>query len=291
MTVGTGRLPTRRTIRSSRWAERWHTISVIQRRDLIATLVSPGVFVAVALGMLAASLSLRSDLSTIADARVHVLTDAFVLPFFIATTIAMFFIALSSVATVARERDQGTLEVLFYGPVDVESYILAKHAAQVVAFVPMALAIAVLLVAFAGITGLRITLTFVPILALSIVTAAAVAALGLFLSTITRSVRAAFAIFAAIVVLLLALRIGAALVTQIQVTNNFSPWLFVRGATLAAESAAAYISPFGVFDRGVDAVVRGSWLEYLGMILLSVVQCAVLVVLSIRGLHRRGVRR
>src|SRR5438034_6195918 len=119
-------------------------------------LYGPGMYLVVAFGMLATVPVVSSYLDAVERSRILVLADAFTLPFFVAATIAMLFLALASVATVAREKEQGTLETLFYGPVDVASYVLAKHLAQVVAYLPIGLGLTALMLTCSGITGLRL---------------------------------------------------------------------------------------------------------------------------------------
>lgn len=275
----------------SRRRARWHAISVVQRRDLLGTLFAPGIYVAVALGMVGALVVVRGHVDAIGRNRILILSDAFSLPFFVATTIGMLFLALVSVATIAREREAGTLETLFYGPVDHTAYVLAKHTAQVAAFAVMSVWSAVLLLSYAGLSGLRLGLEFLPEVVLSVFAAAGVAAFGLFVSTLTRGARSAFALFFAAAALFLGIRVGAEALSGIPVTNNFSPLLFVRGLFIGLDGLLGYVSPFAVFENGVDAVVRGSALEYLGMLALCCVHVAVLLTASIRLLERRGVRR
>jgi ABC-type transport system involved in multi-copper enzyme maturation permease subunit len=275
----------------SRWRARWHAISVVGRRDLLGTLAAPGIYVAVALGMVGALVVVRGHVDAIGRNRILILSDAFSLPFFVAITIGMLFLALGSVATIAREREAGTLETLFYGPVDYTAYVLAKHVAQVAAFAVMSVWSAVLLLSYASLSGLRLGLEFVPEVVLSLFAAAAVAALGLFVSACTRGARAAFGLFFAAAALFLGIRVGAEALSGIPVTNNFSPLLFVRGLFIGLDAVLGYASPFAVFEKGVDAVVRGSVPEYLAMLGLSCLHVAVLLTASIRLLDRRGVRR
>jgi ABC-type transport system involved in multi-copper enzyme maturation permease subunit len=203
----------------------------------------------------------------------------------------MLFLALASVATIARKRDQGTLEVLFYGPVDVRAYVLAKYLAHVLAYLPIGLGLAALMFAYAGMTGLRLPQAFALELLLSVFTAAAVTALGVCLSTLARGVRAGIALLGVLTALFLAIRVGSELLSGIAVTNNVSPLLVLRNVVLALDATAGYVSPFGLFQSGVDALVRQDLVAYVSMILLSCLQCAVLLTASARLLARRGVRR
>ncbi len=270
---------------------RWVAIWTIARRDVLGMLYGPGIYVVVALGMLATLPVVRSYLDAVERNRVLVLADPFSLPFFVAATIAMLFLALASVATIARERDQGTLEVLFYGPVDHGSYVLGKHLGQVLAYLPMGLGLAALFLSYAAMTGLRLGGSFVAELALSLFTAAAVAAVGVLLSTLARGVRAGIALLGGLTVLFLAIRFGSELLSGIRVANNSSPLLFLRELAIFLDHLAGYVSPFSVFQSGVDAVVRGDGPAYLAAVLLLCLQCAALLAASVRLLGRRGVRR
>ena len=264
---------------------------MIARRDLLGMLYGPGIYLVVALGMLVTLPVIAGYLDVVERNRVLILADAFTLPFFVAATIAMLFLALASVATIARERDQGTLEVLFYGPVDVRAYVLAKHLAHVLAFLPIVFGLATLTLAYAGMTGLRLPQAFALEVLLAVFTAAAVAALGVCLSTLARGVRAGIALLGVLMAIFLAIRIGSELLSGIAVTNNVSPLLVLRGVVLAIDAVAGYASPFGLFQSGVDGLVRQDLLAYLSAILLSCLQCAVLLFVSVRLLARRGVRR
>ncbi|MBV9357306.1 MAG: ABC transporter ATP-binding protein/permease [Chloroflexi bacterium] len=276
---------------SPSWRPRSRTISVLGRRELLGVLYGPGPYVVVALGVLAALPVVAGYLDAVQHSGILVLADAFTLPFFVAATLATLFLALAAIATIARERDQGTLEVLFYGPVDDVSYILSKHLALVIAYVPMALVLGLMFLAYAQMTGLRLPSVFPMELLLSFFTAIAVTALGVCLATVVRGVRAGIALLAAVVGLFLAIRFGSDLLSGLQVTNNFNSLLFLRDLVVGLDSVVAYISPFSVFQSGVEAAVRSDLGGYLLAIAISCLQAAVLLVAAVQLLAWRGVRR
>ena len=273
------------------WRPRLHAIETLARRELLALLTSLGPYVTLSLGMLVTTVVVRGHLDALVRNDVLVLADAFSLPFFVAATLAMLFLALSSAAMVAREREQGTLETLFYGPVDPAAYVLAKLLAHLAVYLPMALLIGLLFVADAGMTGLHLNGSFALELLLSVATAAAVVALGLLLSTLTRGVRTAFALFAALTALFLAVRFGSELLSGVRVANNYSPLLFARDGAIWLDRLLGLVSPFTALENGVDAVVRGDPLAYVGALGVSLVQGAVLLAAAVWALQRRGVRR
>jgi ABC-2 type transport system ATP-binding protein len=277
--------------RMSSWPPRSRTIAVLGRRELMSVLYGPGPYIVVALGVLAALPVVAGYLDAVQRSGMLVLADAFTLPFFVAATLATLFLALAAIASIARERDQGTLEVLFYGPVDAVSYVLAKQVALVLAYVPMSLVLALMILSYAQMTGLRLPSVFPWELLLSLFTAMAVTALGICLSTVVRSVRAGMALLAGVAGLFLAIRFGSALLSGVQVTNNFSPLLFLRDFAVSLDVVVGYVSPFSVFQSGVEALVRADSGAYLFAILVSCVQAALLLAASVRLLAWRGVRR
>ena len=74
-------------------------------------------------------------------------------------------------------------------------------------------------------------------------------------------------------------------------TSNVSPLLMLRNVVVGLDTAIGYISPFGLFQNGVDALVRQDVGAYLLTIVLCCLQCVVLLAASERLLARRGVRR
>lgn len=276
---------------SSLIATRWRAATTILRRDLRALLLSPGGYVALALAGLVVGLDVRNDLEAIATSRLLVMADAFTRSYFIATMLLIFFLALAAAATIAREREQGTLEVLFYGPVDHWSYLVGKHLALLGAYLLFGLGLVLVVVLYAALTGLRLGSGFGPIVLLSIVAAAAVAAGGIAVSTLVRGVRAALALLLVIIVALLAISVGASLLSGLQVTNNTNPLLFLRDLVIGLDQVIAYASPIATYERGIDAAVRGNPVAYLAWLLLLVLHSGLLLGVALISLRRRGVRR
>src|SRR5262245_55284274 len=97
---------------------RWSTLQTLQQRDLVAHLRSISTYIVIGLVLLTSALIIRSNLAyaTNNDGLI-VVADPMALPFFVTGLMLTAFLALNSCVMVAREFDQGTLEVLFYGPV------------------------------------------------------------------------------------------------------------------------------------------------------------------------------
>ncbi|MFN8524641.1 MAG: ATP-binding cassette domain-containing protein [Chloroflexota bacterium] len=272
-------------------AQRRRTIGLLARHDATATLTGITPYVVVALGALAAVPPAMSYSDAIQRSGVLVLANPFTLPFFVASTLTMLYLALSSATSIARDRETGTLEVLFYGPVDAASYVTSRLVGQMLVAIPMLAALAILYAAHASMTSLRLGPTFPLQLVLSFAVAGAVAALGICISSAFRAVRPAVAALAGLAVILLALRAGSELLGGIQVSNNFSPLLWAREVIVRLDALIAYVSPFSVLQDGVDAIVRTDFGAIVAAFILAILECALLTALAIRLLARRGARR
>jgi hypothetical protein len=86
-------------------------------------------------------------------------------------------------------------------------------------------------------------------------------------------------------------RAASELLSALPITNNLSPLLFLRNVVLGVDWLVGYVSPFGLFQSGVDALVRGDLLAYLSIVGLASAYTGLLLAAAVRLLARRGVRR
>ena len=121
----------------SHWRHRWHAALLIHRRDFRVMLFSWGPYLVLSLSLLAATLILRNYLNFVDANGLFMVSGVFNIPLFVVISLSAIFLAVSSVTTIARERDQGTMEALFYGPVDSFSYVLGKYLAQITTYLFM----------------------------------------------------------------------------------------------------------------------------------------------------------
>src|SRR5690606_16893509 len=117
-------------------AHRAHAIKVAAKREIKSTLYGVGLYFTLFLSFIAASyFFVNSSLRNVFDGGILALTNPITEPFFISAWLAAIYLGLCSALSISRDRDHGTLEVLFYGPVDAIAYIGAKFAHQIAAFV------------------------------------------------------------------------------------------------------------------------------------------------------------
>jgi ABC-type transport system involved in multi-copper enzyme maturation permease subunit len=100
-----------------------------------------GIYVAIALGLIVASFMIYTYVTGIMEYGMAVMPSSktetryyselpqspepMLVPLQWTVYIGAIYITLSASLSISRERDQGTLEVLFYGPVDSLSFVIA----------------------------------------------------------------------------------------------------------------------------------------------------------------------
>lgn len=275
------------------WRYRWHLARTIQRRDLRATLYGFGLYVTLSAAVAVAATVLRNYVRSVQDGGLYILANPFALSLFGAVVLSSVYLALVSTTAIARERDQGTLEVLFYSPVDTVAYLLGKWLAQMGVYVLMVVVYLVILWLYALVTNFAFDLSLLWAALLSVMTASAVVAVGILLSTLNRSVRGALMALLSIVVVFLGVQLGhdyvSGLVTGLTGRGSH-PLLFLQVVLGWLNRIFNWLSPFAYLERGIDALLRGSAGEYLLLLGLSILYTAITFGLAVRTLDRRGVR-
>lgn len=278
--------------RVDNWRFRWHLARTIQRRDLRATIYGFGLYVTTSAAIATAATVLRNHVKSVQDSGLVVLSNPFATPFFGAMVISSVYLAVASTTTIARERDQGTLETLFYGPVDAVAYLLGKYLAQMSTYALMVAGYLVAFALYAPVTNFALDLDLLWAALLSAATASAVVAVGILLSTLNHSARSAILTLLAVVLASLGLQLGHEYVSSLAsglAKGGYHPLLSLQAAFTWLNRIVNWLSPFTHLERGIDALMRGSTGEYLLMMGLSLSYAAIVFGLALRALRRKGV--
>jgi len=278
------------TLRSN-WQHRRHAAFLIHRRDLRAMLFGKGIYLVLSLALLVTVTLLRNYLNFVDENGLLVLSGAFNFPLFVIIFLSALFLALSSLATIAREREQGTMETLFYGPVDAVSYILGKYLAQMVTYLVMMVIYAVCFMIYALLTNFTFPLSVGWVVLLSILIASNIITFGIFISALSGGVRPAVLFFMGVVVILTALQFGQEILAVLPWSDDYyNPVLFLQNVLAAVNRLLSWLSPFSFLMQGMEAVRRGSMSTYLIVTLVSAIFTLVFLGLSVVALERKGVR-
>ncbi|NMB46844.1 MAG: ABC transporter permease subunit [Firmicutes bacterium] len=275
----------------SKMKDRSNAISVIARRDISSTVNGLGIYVAASLAFLVAMLFVRSNLKGVTENGLMVMGNPLNYPLFIAVIIGATYLALTSAISVSRERDQGTLEVLFYGPVDSTTYILAKFLEQLVTFLGLIVVYIAFFFIISRLTNFGLHGSFLAMAGLSVLLAASIVAFGLFLSTICRSTRSSVIVLLVLLVAFLAIDIVASILNNMSAMDLSATLIYARVAIDMINRGVKWISPFAYLNRGISAAMLGSTSRILSSIGGSLLYTVALLALAIHFLDRRGVRK
>ncbi|MHB9091925.1 MAG: hypothetical protein ACYC7H_10945, partial [Chloroflexota bacterium] len=110
--------------------DRLHASMTLAWRDFYISLFSPAQWLGVSAALLLSSVVLGNYVGFIIAQGAVAIAHPLFFPFIFGVVAFSLYLGLASSIVVGREREQGILEVLFYGPVDHTAYILAKFLAQ-----------------------------------------------------------------------------------------------------------------------------------------------------------------
>jgi ABC-type transport system involved in multi-copper enzyme maturation permease subunit len=264
---------------------------VIARREAAAAISGIGGYLALTVALVAGTWILLVDVRALAVGGLLVLADPFGPSLTVALMVVALYLAMSAAVSTARDRENGTLEVLFYGPVDEMSYILGKVGGLLAAFVaalPLLFAVFLLL---SLMTGFALTSKPLASLALAVVPAAEIIGFGVLLAVGTSRVRTAVVLLVAMITVLLGINFAYNLILLVPVSDAASPVLPLRDTLAALDGIARWLSPFSYLERVVDGVTRGAWRSAALGLATALAYAAAAIVLAALWLRRRGVQR
>ncbi len=268
---------------------RYWALRVIWIRDTQALLLSPGTLVIVWLSALISYLFLVNYVDTVAESGLNILSSSFNLPVHSFVLTVSFFLTVAVITTVARDMERGTLEILFYGPVDSVAYVGGRMLACATAY-GAALALGTCGYGILTlISGFVLPVSTWAVIGLSIPVALYLIAFGICLSAVTGKLRAALGWFMALALLLLAVQFGPLLLNLApSASQYYDPVRVLRGALDSVDRIASWISPFGLLAQGTEAVRRGDAPHALVTAVVATLYAVVLTVGGMRFLLPRG---
>ena len=232
------------------------------------------------------------DVRALEAAGLLVLADPFRPSVTVAMLVLALFFAVSAAVSAARDRESGTLEVLFYGPVDEITYVLGKAGGLLLAYLaalPLLLASLALL---SWMSGFALTPAILVSVVLSIVPVAEIVGFGILLVGRHRPRPLGGA--------------AAGRHRRVAARASRSPtaWCcWCRSRTRRARccrcatrlrrstAAASWISPFAWLERVVDGAMAGAWRNALLSLAAALAYAALMIGLAAVWLRHRGVWR
>lgn len=272
------------------WRLRWRVARLIARQELLDALYGWPFYVTAAIGLLLSALFVYNSLNFVSSSGLLILGRPFYVPMLAVTSLATLYLAAWATLAIARPRDLGGLRVLFFAPVDPIGLIAGHLLAGAGLAALLALVSAPLLWALALATNLPLPPQLLVGLLLSPIFGVLAVAIGLFISTIAPSSRAAMFFFGAIFLIVVAIPAGYTAMLSIPPSSRYyDALLFIRAALRTLRDLLNWASPFALLGASLDASLRGSWLELLQRVAVGIAETAAWGALAIWGFHRRGV--
>lgn len=287
-------------------SDRLHAAVVMARRQAFETLLSPALYVTLSAGMLIGyflvagftraidTAGFNAQLNPLYDVVSRVFGGLFGSAFveklfaegpFVLALVCSFlpvllFLAISSVFRFGHEKNAGAIELLTYGPADGTAYFMASFLKDVV-FAAGSLALLTLFFVIAALLGnLDPGPLFLKSLPILFLLSLSVFAYGVLCSVLASNSSSSLALFFALMVVFAALLVGT-----LSISSET-----VRTLASVVASFFQWFSPFYYAVLAVRSTQAGSWVGFIGGMVLLVVLTFALLAASHGFLSRRGVR-
>ncbi len=279
---------------------------VIARHQALETLLAPGLYVTLALGMLV-GLALTAGFASSVDSAgfnaagnplYDVIDRAIVALFGVSFEAKLFaegpfavalpasflpvflFLGISSVFRFGQEKSAGAVELLTYGPADGTSYFSAMFVTQAVLTLGAIGIISLFLWVSAAVGNLVLGPTFLLLIPVLFVLSLSVYAYGILLSVVSSNATAALASFLGVAALFAAVAVGSLAAASDSLHTVLS----------VATSIVQWLSPLYYASLCIRTAQVGSAAGSLAGIFLQVALAALLLGASHLAIGRRGVR-
>lgn len=267
-----------------------HTVKALTKKDFYSILSGWGIYIVVCLSFIAPSFLLKNFLESIKKDDILISADPLNFPLFISVVIISFYLVILSVISISREKDQGTLEVLFYGPVSSSTYILGKYINSILTYLVVTIFFLAYFWGVSLLTNLGFSWGLGKVILTSIFSVSCVVSFGLFISSLTKKIRNSIIWLIGLLILFLVIIVGQTILFSMS-QEEISPFLTYLGNTLSVISrGVTWINPFSYLTRGRDAVSLHNSFLYGLNILYSIIYSTILLLLSMFMLKRKGVR-
>lgn len=274
-----------------RWL-RWPPVAAMVRLDLLTALTSLTPYAAAAAVLALAALLLQNDLHRIREDGLLVRGEPFALPVAAAGFLLAVVLATWAALAVARDREQGALELLCYGPVSPAAYLLARLVGLGLLASLLLLVVLGGFVLLSAATGLHLGLRATLVLLLLTGPLAGAAGVGLAVAGAVRRARPAVLAVLGLALAGVGLQVAHEVLARLPTPEfHVSPVQVVRWAAFLLSRVTGWALPFGYVDRLMGAVLHGDAAQALPAALAPWLYAAVLLALGTVALERTGVRR
>lgn len=228
----------------------WYTFRDISR--------SFGTYVLLSLGWIGVYLSIGNTLKVIQQGYATVIREPLSLIVLGMLIISSLFFSIIAGISVVRDREQGVVELLFYGPISHSEYVIGKFLAHWTFYAILAFIFLIGTGMMAWLVKLPISLYLVWLYGFSLALSAAMIAVGQLLAVLTRSIRGTVFVFSVVMVVFLIIQLGNSFLPSVTQMESTPALIGLRDTLAIVSSAISWLSPISVFLKGVEGLVRNN---------------------------------
>ncbi|MCD6317964.1 ABC transporter permease subunit [Candidatus Aerophobetes bacterium] len=267
-----------------------HSIKVLIKRELVSSLQGWGFYGAIFVSLIVCSFLLKNFMGGIREENILISSYPLNFPLFVSVIIISFYLVVISAISISREREQGTLEILFYGPVSSFSFTIGKYFKDIFLYLITLIFFAAYFFGVSALTNLGFTYSLVKSLGLSIFWVSCVISFGLFISSLTGRVRSSIIWLVAILLAFLAIQFAHSAFLSFPKEALSTPLLYLRRTLYYLSKGISWVSPFSYISRGMESIQIESMKLYLLNIGYCIVYSVIFLTLSVYILKLKGVR-
>ena len=269
---------------------RWHIIHTIATQQSRDTLFGWGIYITAAVSVGIAALLIFNSTRFVGESSLNIVAQPFMLPLQAALTLVILFVAIEATLSIARPREQGSLQVLFFAPIDEPIFIGGNFLAGLLSYILFVLLTLPILLLLAWSTNFVIPTQLLWATIPTLFVVGVTIAFGLFVSAAAPSARTAVLILVAGILILLGLQSAYAALLNIPPTSRFyDALLFIRTILANLQTILSWFSPFRMLDVILTSSLNNDWLVLIRQLGIALVTTAIWLFTAVRMLRRRGV--
>ena len=177
----TGSLAVAREAPRSSSSLRWGALLRIARQQARDAMLGWAPYLVAALAVLIAVVLVYNAIRFTAESGLNIVANPFSLPLQTAASLALLYVTVEATLAIARPREHGSLQVLFFAPVDVSVLIGAHFVSGIVVYLLFLLLLAPPLSLLAWVTNFVVPVALLWGVLLTVLVAGLAVAFGVFL--------------------------------------------------------------------------------------------------------------
>lgn len=257
-----------------------HSAWSIARREGLNGLRSPSTYIVASLVAVVQVFILSAPMGYINEFGLYVSNSPLIPAFLGAIAVISTYVAFSATISLVQEREQHTLEVLFYTPIDHNSLILGKYLGQILNSLFVILITVIFLLAIAILMNLTLSVQLVWAIVLCIMLVSSMVAFGLTISAISSSIRGALLLLVGLLLILFGLQIAFRVVDQILPLQGSNTLFYITPWLKAITELISVISPLTYLLKGLEATAIASGRDFIMNLVASIIYTGIFLGLA-----------